>query len=150
MYYYHYNLKSEHMIFKVEKIAYVSGDSTELIGNQRSLSWYAKQEWGRRAAKCLGKWLRWTTERGCSISNISSRRCINALIINFLVYISRGMPTETWAGAWLYPIPTGVQVLHIMFYTEKGKTKHTVPQITIIHVWYWADHQKAKEQHCVG
>jgi len=41
------------MTFKVEQIAYVSEDSPELICNQRSLSWYAKQEWGRRAAKWL-------------------------------------------------------------------------------------------------
>lgn len=39
------------MTYKVEQIAYVSGDSPELIGNQRLLSWDAKQERGKRAVK---------------------------------------------------------------------------------------------------
>lgn len=98
----HHNLESEHMTFKVEQIAYVSEDTPELIGNQRLLSWCAKQEWGRRAARLLGKWWRWTTERDRSISNITSKKCNNTVVINCLVYISRGITMTT---AWLYSIP---------------------------------------------
>lgn len=126
----HHNLESEHMTFKVVQIAYVSEDSPELIGNQRSLSWYAKQDRGRRAAKLLGKWWRWTTERVHSISNITSKRCNNTVVINCLVYISRGIPTETMTTAWLYSIPTGTQrILHIICCVWKcrtGRTRYTV------------------------
>lgn len=44
----HHNLEYEHMTFKVVQIAHISEDSPELIGNQKSLSWYAKQEYPQK------------------------------------------------------------------------------------------------------
>lgn len=128
----HHNLESEHMTFKVEQIAYVSEDTPELIGNQRLLSWCAKQEWGRRAAKLLGKWWRWTTERDHSISNITSKKCNNTVAINCLVYISGGITMTT---AWLYSIPkdTAYNVMCCKMQNRQDKA-HSVLNYHHIHV----------------
>lgn len=140
----HHNLESEHMTFKVVQIAYVSEDSPELIGNQKSLSWYAKQERGRRAAKLLGKWRRSTTERDHSISNITSN---NTVVINCLVYISGGIPTETMTTVWLYSKDTAYNLLCLKMQNRQDKV-HCFKLLP--DAQYWSDGHKAEEHHCVG